>query len=105
MTLYAQAYRVVVNINDSVYFDISISDLRVYCIKILKFFCLGSIDSSWLEWIFPSLPSVLMWLLNLLIAGAVCVKIFMFGEPISKPPSVSYWRSRNQADVYLRRVC
>jgi len=32
------------------------------------------------------------------------VKIFMFGEPISKPPSVSYWRSRNQADVYLRRV-
>ena len=39
--------------------------------------------------------------------AAVLAKLFVFGEPVTKPltaSSVSYWRSRRQADVYLAAV-
>jgi len=54
------------------------------------------------------LPVLFVWLLNAVIAVGVFVSLFTFGEPVTKPAtsaSVTYWRHRNQADVYLRRVC
>jgi len=51
---------------------------------------------------------LLVWLLNAVIAVGVFISLFTFGEPVTKPStsaSVNYWRHRNQADVYLRRVC
>ena len=54
------------------------------------------------------LPMLLVWLLNGIIAVGVFVSLFTFGEPVTKPStsaSVAYWRHRNQADSYLRRVC
>ena len=61
--------------------------------------------SSWSEVI---VPLVIVWLLNGVVAVAVFISLFTFGEPVTKPStaaSVTYWRHRNQADVYLRRVC
>ena len=52
-------------------------------------------------------PVLLAWLLNGLLAVAVLVSLFTFGEPVTKPASaasVSYWRHRSQADQYLRRA-
>jgi len=63
------------------------------------------IASSWTELI---LPMLIVWLLNGLVAVAVFISLFTFGEPVTKSSSsasVTYWRHRNQADVYLRRVC
>jgi len=53
------------------------------------------------------LPVLVVWLLNGFIAVTVIVSLFTFGEPVTKAStsaSVGYWRHRNQADVYLRRV-
>jgi len=60
--------------------------------------------TDWLGWLFSRLT---IWLLNAFIMACVMTKIFVFGEPVTKPltkSSVSYWRSRNQADAYLARV-
>jgi len=46
-------------------------------------------------------------MLNGVVMAAVLAKLFVFGEPVTKPltaSSVSYWRSRRQADVYLAAV-
>jgi len=54
------------------------------------------------------MPSLIVWLLNGVVMAAVLAKLFVFGEPVTKPltaSSVSYWRSRRQADVYLAAVC
>jgi len=51
---------------------------------------------------------LLIWLLNAVLAVGVFVSLFTFGEPVTKPSTtaaVTYWRHRNQADVYLSRVC
>jgi len=59
---------------------------------------------SWLSWLMPSL---IVWMLNGVVMAAVLAKLFVFGEPVTKPltaSSVSYWRSRRQADVYLAAV-
>ena len=56
---------------------------------------------SWL------MPSLIVWMLNGVVMAAVLAKLFVFGEPVTKPltaSSVSYWRSRRQADVYLAAV-
>lgn len=62
------------------------------------------VRGSLLEWFFPKL---MIWLLNALVMACVMAKIFVFGEPVTKPLtklSVAYWRSRRQADAYLARV-
>jgi len=53
------------------------------------------------------LPTLIMWLLNGTIVAAVLARIFVFGEPITKPlseSSVRYWRHRKQADMDLAKV-
>ena len=47
------------------------------------------------------------WLLHAVIAIAVLVRIFVFGEPVTRPHSdnaVLFWRHRNQADEDLAKV-
>lgn len=47
------------------------------------------------------------WLLHAVIAVAVLVRIFVFGEPVTRPHSdnaVLFWRHRNQADEDLAKV-
>ena len=59
---------------------------------------------SWFSWLMPYL---IVWMLNGVVMAAVLAKLFVFGEPVTKPltaSSVSYWRSRRQADVYLTAV-
>jgi len=71
------------------------------CLSVCVCVC---VVSSWTELL---LPMLIVWLLNALIAVAVVISLFTFGEPVTKPctsASVTYWRHRNQADVYLRRV-
>ena len=66
--------------------------------------CLDEVNVSWLSWLMPSL---IVWMLNGVVMAAVLAKLFVFGEPVTKPltaSSVSYWRSRRQADVYLAAV-
>lgn len=47
------------------------------------------------------------WLLHAFVALAVLVRIFVFGEPVTRPHSdnaVLFWRHRNQADEDLAKV-
>lgn len=47
------------------------------------------------------------WLLHAIVALAVLVRIFVFGEPVTRPHSdnaVLFWRHRNQADEDLAKV-
>jgi sterol regulatory element-binding transcription factor 1 len=58
---------------------------------------------SWFRWF---MHTMFVWVLNIVVLAGVLAKIFVFGEPVTKPlttSSVSYWRNRNQADVYLSR--
>ncbi|NXX39214.1 SRBP1 protein, partial [Tricholaema leucomelas] len=58
---------------------------------------------GWSQWLWPTLA---FWALNtLLVLGAV-VRLFVFGEPVTRPhsePSVLFWRHRRQADLDLDR--
>jgi hypothetical protein len=63
----------------------------------------ADVASGWFAWM---LPTVIMWLLNGTIVAAVLARIFVFGEPITKPlseSSVRYWRHRKQADMDLAK--
>ncbi|NXG69941.1 SRBP2 protein, partial [Baryphthengus martii] len=59
---------------------------------------------GWSQWLWPTLA---FWALNAaLVLGAV-VRLFVFGEPVTRPhsePSVLFWRHRRQADLDLDRV-
>ena len=47
------------------------------------------------------------WLLHAVITIAVLVRIFVFGEPVTRPHSdnaVLFWRHRNQVDEDLAKV-
>lgn len=51
--------------------------------------------------------TVLNWSLHVFVALAVLVRIFVFGEPVTRPHSdnaVLFWRHRNQADEDLNKV-
>lgn len=64
----------------------------------------GDVDVSWWSWI---LSSLIIWLVNGAIVTVVMARLFVFGEPVTKPlsdSSVMYWRSRKQADLDLARV-
>uniref|UniRef100_A0A8C5RLL8 Sterol regulatory element-binding protein 1 n=1 Tax=Laticauda laticaudata TaxID=8630 RepID=A0A8C5RLL8_LATLA len=52
------------------------------------------------------LPTLVFWMINLLIVGAAFVQLFIYGEPITRPhseSSVIFWRHRKQADLDLAR--
>ncbi|NWU66476.1 SRBP1 protein, partial [Pterocles burchelli] len=59
---------------------------------------------GWSQWLWPTLA---FWALNVaLVLGAV-VRLFVFGEPVTRPhsePSILFWRHRRQADLDLDRV-
>ena len=80
-----------------------------YCSYTLKYvsvvthYCSG-VASGWLAWM---LPTFIIWLINGTIVTAILARIFVFGEPITKPlseSSVRYWRHRKQADMDLAKV-
>ncbi|KAM3917208.1 sterol regulatory element-binding protein 1 isoform 2-T2 [Leptodactylus fuscus] len=64
---------------------------------------LGSETSSWFSWLSPS---ALLWPINLIIVLAVFIRLFIYGEPVTRlhsESSVMFWRHRKQADIDLSR--
>ncbi|XP_069784367.1 sterol regulatory element-binding protein 1 isoform X2 [Narcine bancroftii] len=60
-------------------------------------------SSSWFSWVWPTL---ILWLINGIIVLIVIIKIFVYGEPITRlhsESSVLFWRHRKQADLDLAR--
>lgn len=60
------------------------------------------------KWLISIALLTVKWLLHAVIAMAVLVRIFVFGEPVTRPHSdnaVLFWRHRNQADDDLAKVC
>ncbi|XP_030067730.1 sterol regulatory element-binding protein 1 isoform X3 [Microcaecilia unicolor] len=58
---------------------------------------------GWLQWL---LPTLLLWLLNSLLVLAVSIRLFIYGEPVTRlhsESSVLFWRHRKQADLDLAR--
>ncbi|XP_029432350.1 sterol regulatory element-binding protein 1 isoform X2 [Rhinatrema bivittatum] len=58
---------------------------------------------GWLEWL---LPTLLLWLVNGLLLLAVSIRLFIYGEPVTRlhsDSSVLFWRHRKQADLDLAR--
>uniref|UniRef100_F7DVG0 Sterol regulatory element-binding protein 1 n=1 Tax=Ornithorhynchus anatinus TaxID=9258 RepID=F7DVG0_ORNAN len=52
------------------------------------------------------LPTLLFWLLNMLVVLGASVRLFIYGEPVTRPhseSSVLFWRHRKQADLDLAR--
>lgn len=59
------------------------------------------------KWLISIALLTVKWFLHALIAMAVLVRIFVFGEPVTRPHSdnaVLFWRHRNQADDDLAKV-
>lgn len=59
------------------------------------------------KWLISIALLTVKWFLHALIAIAVLVRIFVFGEPVTRPHSdnaVLFWRHRNQADDDLAKV-
>uniref|UniRef100_A0A8C8S8N6 Sterol regulatory element-binding protein 1 n=1 Tax=Pelusios castaneus TaxID=367368 RepID=A0A8C8S8N6_9SAUR len=51
-------------------------------------------------------PTLLFWLLNVLVVLGAFIRLFIYGEPVIRPhsePSVLFWRHRKQADLDLAR--
>ncbi|XP_067875493.1 sterol regulatory element-binding protein 2 [Heterodontus francisci] len=60
-------------------------------------------SKGWFDWI---LPTLILWLVNGVIVLSVFVKLFIYGEPITRlhsQSSVTFWRHRKQADLDLSR--
>uniref|UniRef100_S4R8N0 Sterol regulatory element-binding protein 1 n=1 Tax=Petromyzon marinus TaxID=7757 RepID=S4R8N0_PETMA len=58
---------------------------------------------SWWDWLMPTL---LLWLVNGVLALAVLARILVYGEPVMRPHSPAallFWRHRKQADMDLAR--
>lgn len=61
-------------------------------------------DNTWYNYM---LPSVLIWLTNIVVVLFILARIFIFGEPVTRSNSkrsISYWRFRKQADLDMERV-
>ncbi|CAM2099854.1 sterol regulatory element-binding protein 1 isoform X1 [Caretta caretta] len=51
-------------------------------------------------------PTLIFWLLNVLVVLGAFVRLFIYGEPVTRPHSESsilFWRHRKQADLDLAR--
>ncbi|XP_067390269.1 sterol regulatory element-binding protein 1 [Emydura macquarii macquarii] len=51
-------------------------------------------------------PTLIFWLLNVLVVLGAFIRLFIYGEPVTRPhsePSVLFWRHRKQADLDLAR--
>lgn len=60
--------------------------------------------ASWLNWMLPTLS---VWLLNVVLLALVLIRLLVYGEPVTRPhssSSVLFWRHRKQADLDLARV-
>ncbi|XP_034781855.2 sterol regulatory element-binding protein 1-like isoform X1 [Acipenser ruthenus] len=60
-------------------------------------------SSGWLDWV---LPTLFLWLINGVLVLVVFVKLFIYGEPVTRlhsGSSVLFWRHRKQADLDLAR--
>ncbi|XP_064376167.1 sterol regulatory element-binding protein 1 isoform X2 [Dromaius novaehollandiae] len=58
---------------------------------------------GWSQWLWPTL---VFWLLNVAVVLGAVVRLFVYGEPVTRPhsePSVLFWRHRRQADLDLAR--
>ncbi|KAM9304715.1 sterol regulatory element-binding protein 1 [Gastrophryne carolinensis] len=58
---------------------------------------------SWFSWFSPS---ALLWPINLIIVLAVFIRLFIYGEPVTRlhsDSSVQFWCHRKQADVDMSR--
>ncbi|XP_063790917.1 sterol regulatory element-binding protein 1 isoform X2 [Pseudophryne corroboree] len=65
---------------------------------------MGSSDASW--WLSWLSPTALLWPINLIIVLAVFIRLFIYGEPVTRlhsESSVLFWCHRKQADVDLSR--
>ncbi|XP_053327646.1 sterol regulatory element-binding protein 1 isoform X2 [Spea bombifrons] len=63
----------------------------------------SSEPSSWSSWL---APSTFLWPINLIIVLCVFIRLFVYGEPVTRlhsESSVLFWRHRKQADVDLSR--
>ncbi|XP_018414098.1 PREDICTED: sterol regulatory element-binding protein 1-like isoform X2 [Nanorana parkeri] len=63
----------------------------------------SSESSSWFSWF---TPSALLWPVNLIIVLCVSIRLFIYGEPVTRlhsESSVQFWCHRKQADVDLSR--
>ncbi|XP_023677553.1 sterol regulatory element-binding protein 1 isoform X2 [Paramormyrops kingsleyae] len=59
--------------------------------------------ASWLDWMLPTLS---VWLLNVVLLALVLIRLLVYGEPVTRPhssSSVLFWRHRKQADLDLAR--
>ncbi|XP_063286736.1 sterol regulatory element-binding protein 1 isoform X3 [Pelobates fuscus] len=59
--------------------------------------------SFWSSWL---VPSTLLWPINFAIVLGVFIRLFIYGEPVTRlhsESSVLFWRHRKQADVDLSR--
>uniref|UniRef100_A0A8D2LWE8 Sterol regulatory element-binding protein 1 n=1 Tax=Varanus komodoensis TaxID=61221 RepID=A0A8D2LWE8_VARKO len=59
--------------------------------------------ATWSQWL---LPTAIFWLINALVVLGAFVRLFIYGEPVTRPhsqSSVLFWRHRKQADLDLAR--
>uniref|UniRef100_A0A8C0JCN4 Sterol regulatory element-binding protein 1 n=1 Tax=Chelonoidis abingdonii TaxID=106734 RepID=A0A8C0JCN4_CHEAB len=67
--------------------------------------CRSIMASQWLSGA-SGWPTLIFWLLNVLVVLGAFVRLFIYGEPVTRPhsePSVLFWRHRKQADLDLAR--
>nr|XP_028561572.1 sterol regulatory element-binding protein 1 isoform X1 [Podarcis muralis] len=58
---------------------------------------------AWFQWL---LPTLVFWLINILVVLGAFVRLFIYGEPVTRPhseASILFWRHRKQADLDLAR--
>lgn len=78
--------------------------MLVFVYNIYIFFSILEGSKGWFDWM---LPTLILWLVNGIIVLGVFIKLFIYGEPITRlhsQSSVTFWRYRKQADLDLARV-
>ncbi|XP_054848716.1 sterol regulatory element-binding protein 1 isoform X1 [Eublepharis macularius] len=58
---------------------------------------------AWSQWL---LPTLVFWLINMMVVLGAFIRLFIYGEPVTRlhsESSVLFWRHRKQADLDLAR--